>query len=61
MFSVSTLVSGDERDILGSRRYAEDLVAIDLALHFCQVAKGAGDASRKVWNIAHLHQQLRTR
>lgn len=55
---VSTLVSGDEGDILGSRRDTKYLVAIDLPLHLRQVAKGAGDACRKVWNIAHLHQQL---
>lgn len=55
LFSVSTLVSGDEGDIFSSRRFAEYLVAIDLALYFCQVAKRAGDAGRKVWYVAHLH------
>lgn len=55
---VCTLVCGDEGDILGSRRHTQYLVAIDLPVHLGQVAKGAGDACRKVWNIAHLHQQL---
>lgn len=54
----STLVGGDEGDILGSRRHAEYLVAVDLSLHLRQVAKGTGDAHRKVRNVAHLHQQL---
>lgn len=58
LFVVSTLISWDEGDILGSRRDTQDLVAIDLPLHLCQVAKGTCDACRKVWNIAHLHQQL---
>lgn len=52
------MVGGDEGDILGSRRHAEYLVAVDLSLHLRQVAKGAGDAHRKVRNVAHLHQQL---
>lgn len=56
--AVRTLVGGDERDILGGRRHAQDLVAIYLPLYLRQVAKGAGDACRKVWNVTHLHQQL---
>lgn len=60
LFAVHTLVGGDEGDVLGSRRHTEYLVAIDLPLHLCQVAKGAGDACRKVRNVAHLHQQLHT-
>lgn len=59
-FVIPTLVGGDEGDILGGRRHAEYLVATDLALHLCQVSKGAGDACRKVWNVGHLHQQLHT-
>lgn len=39
-----TLVSRDEWDIFGRRGHTEDLVAVDLALYFSQVAKGAGDA-----------------
>lgn len=58
LFVISTLVSGDEGNILSSRRHTEYLVAIDLPLHLCQVPKGAGDACRKVWDVAHLHQQL---
>lgn len=60
-FVVSTLVGGDERDILGGRRHAEYLVAIDLPFHLRQVAKGAGDARRKVGNVAHLHEKLHTK
>lgn len=33
LFGLCTLVSGDERDVFGCRRHAEDLVAVDLALH----------------------------
>ena len=58
LFVVFTLVGGDEGNILGSRRHTEYLVAIDLSLHLRQVPKGAGDARRKVWNVAHFHQQL---
>lgn len=56
--AVSTLVGGDERDILGGRRHAQYLVAIYLPLHLRQVSKGAGDACGKVWNMTHPHQQL---
>lgn len=58
VFEVSTLVGGDERHILGSRRDAEYLVAVDLPFHLRQVAKGAGDTGGKIRHVAHLHQQL---
>lgn len=58
VFVGSTLVGGDEGDILGSGRHTEYLVAIDLPLYLRQVSKGAGDARRKIWNMTHLHQQL---
>lgn len=56
--SVPTLVSGDDRDVFGSRGHTENLVAVDLAVHLRQVAKGAGDAGRKVRNVTHFDQQL---
>lgn len=56
-----TLVSGDEGDILGGWRHTQDLVAIDLPLNLRQVAEGAGDARRKVWNMTDLQQQLYTK
>ena len=55
---VSTLVGGDERNILSSGGHTEDLVTADLSLYLCQVAKGTGDPSREVGDIRHLHQQL---
>lgn len=58
MCVASTLVGGNQGHILGSRRHTQYLVAIDLPLHLRQVAEGASDARRKVWNVAHLHQQL---
>lgn len=58
VFDGSTLVGGDEGDILGSGRHTEYLVAINLPLYLRQVSKGAGDARRKIWNMTHLHQQL---
>lgn len=58
MLAVPTLVSGDERDVFGSRRHTEDLVAVNSALHLGQVSKGAGDSGREVWNVTHLHQEL---
>lgn len=56
--SIPTLVSGDDRDVFGSRGHTENLVAVDLAVHLRQVAKGAGDAGRKVRNVTHFDQQL---
>ena len=53
-----TLVDGDDRDVLGGGRDAEDLVAADLALRLRQVAEGAADAGRQVWDVAHSDQQL---
>ena len=60
VFVLCTLVGGDDGDVLGSRRHAEYLVAVDLALHLRQVAEGAGDAGGEVRHVAHLHQQLHT-
>lgn len=53
-----TLVSGDEGDVFGSRRHAEYLVAVHLALHLGQVSEGAGDSRGEVWDVTHLHQKL---
>lgn len=58
MFAAPTLVSGDERDVFGSRRHTENLVAVHLALHLRQVPEGAGDSRREVRNMTHLHQKL---
>lgn len=60
VFVVSTLVGGDEGDVFCSRGHAEYLVAVDLALHLRQVAKGTSDARGEVRNVAHLNQQLHT-
>lgn len=58
--SKPTLVSGDGGDILGGWGHTQYLVAINLPLNLRQVSKGAGDACRKVWNMADLQQQLHT-
>lgn len=58
MSATPTLVSGDEGNVFGSRRHAEYLVAVDLALHLGQVSEGAGDSRREVRDVTHLHQKL---
>lgn len=53
-----TLVGGDEGDVLGGWRHTQYLVAINLPLNLRQVAEGAADAHRKVWDMADLQQKL---
>ena len=53
-----TLSLGDLWDLSAVGGETHHPVAIDVALGLGLLAKGAGDARRKIWNIIHLQQKL---